>query len=376
VFDGAELTEIPALLERPPIDPVGAGDSFLAGVAAGISCGASPVEAAWLGGLASGVTMHKLFAAGTASAEEILQLARDPDYRYSPDVAEAPWSARYHGETEIEVVTSFPSSNREFRHVVFDHDGTISTLRQGWNHIMQNVMMECVLGSSRAEVPPERQQRLAERVATYINDTTGVQTIIQMQGLERMVRETGYVPEEQILSPAGYKEIYNRHLMESVDRRLAAFREGRYGVEDLTIKGAVAFLDRLAAVEGLTLYLASGTDASDVRAEAEALGYAASFSGGIFGSVGDPENDPKKLVMQQILAKTGAEGRVVVFGDGPVELREAAKRGGYAVGVVSDEVRRYGINPAKRERLVLAGADILIPDFSWADQILAILFGR
>jgi hypothetical protein len=45
------------------------------------------------------------------------------------------------------------------------------------------------------------------------------------------------------------------------------------------------------------------------------------------------------------------------------------------VGLVSDEVRRHGINPAKRERLVLAGADVLIPDFSWAEDILSALFG-
>ena len=67
---------------------------------------------------------------------------------------------------------------------------------------------------------------------------------------------------------------------------------------------------------------------------------------------------------------------MATFGDGPVEIRETRKRGGTAVGVASDEVRRYGLNLAKRTRLVLAGADIIIPDFSQEDLLMKILFGE
>ena len=55
-------------------------------------------------------------------------------------------------------------------------------------------------------------------------------------------------------------------------------------------------------------------------------------------------------------------------------MRETHKRGGYAVGVASDEVRRYGWNDAKRRRLIEAGADIIIPDFSQHERLLALLF--
>jgi hypothetical protein len=40
-----------------------------------------------------------------------------------------------------------------------------------------------------------------------------------------------------------------------------------------------------------------------------------------------------------------------------------------AVGLLSDEVRRYGLNMKKRNRLVLGGADLLIPDFSHASSL-------
>ena len=60
-----------------------------------------------------------------------------------------------------------------------------------------------------------------------------------------------------------------------------------------------------------------------------------------------------------------------VFGDGPVEMREARRRGAYAVGVASDEVRRHGLNLHKRARLIRAGADLIIPDYGRTDTLLA-----
>jgi hypothetical protein len=49
--------------------------------------------------------------------------------------------------------------------------------------------------------------------------------------------------------------------------------------------------------------------------------------------------------------------------------------GGIAVGVASDEVHRQGINDWKRNRLVEAGADIIVPDFREQQQLLDFLLG-
>jgi hypothetical protein len=57
-----------------------------------------------------------------------------------------------------------------------------------------------------------------------------------------------------------------------------------------------------------------------------------------------------------------------------VEIQETRKRNGLAVGVASDEVRRYGLNPAKRSRLIQAGADLIVPDFSQTGKLLELLF--
>jgi hypothetical protein len=64
---------------------------------------------------------------------------------------------------------------------------------------------------------------------------------------------------------------------------------------------------------------------------------------------------------------------MVAFGDGPVEIRESRKRGGLAVGIASDEVRRFGLNLSKRRRLIRAGADLVVPDFSQWQALLPML---
>ena len=65
---------------------------------------------------------------------------------------------------------------------------------------------------------------------------------------------------------------------------------------------------------------------------------------------------------------------VATFGDGPVEMRETRKRDSIAVGVASDEVRRFGLSPTKRSRLIRAGADLIVPDFSQHEKLMEMLF--
>ena len=162
-----------------------------------------------------------------------------------------------------------------------------------------------------------------------------------------------------------YKKIFNDELLKMVRAREKKYAGKELGLEDVTIKNSVPFLEKLFE-SGVKLYLASGTDVEDVITEANALGYAHLFEGRIFGSVGDIHRDAKKMVLDHILDAIGesASGKLVTFGDGPVEIRETRKRGGITVGVASNEIRRYGLNEHKRTRLIKAGADLIIPDFS------------
>ena len=72
VCSGGECRAVPGVPVPPPTDPVGAGDSFLASLAAGLAAGASPLESACLANLSAAVTVAKTGVTGTACPEEIL----------------------------------------------------------------------------------------------------------------------------------------------------------------------------------------------------------------------------------------------------------------------------------------------------------------
>ncbi len=379
--DSVGVHAVPGIQLLKKLDPVGAGDTVTSALALCLGAGVSPAEAAEFANFAAAVTVQKLFQTGTANGEEILAVAKDPDFIYRPELAADRRKACYLPGTEIEICDSGRTRTKlsvaaaPIRHAVFDNDGTISTLRQGWEEIMAPVMMKAILGDRYQTADERLYQKVRRRVLEYIDQSTGVQTLIQMEALVGMVREFGLVPPEKVLDRFGYKELYNDALMETVNARIAKFRSGRLDVTDFTVKGAVAFAQALRQ-RGVTLYLASGTDHADVVAESTALGFADLFNGGIYGATGDLDNCSKKMVLDRILAENRLSGpELAVFGDGPVELRECRKRDGLAIGVASDEIRRHGLNPSKRARLIKAGAYVIIPDFSQASELLALLFG-
>ena len=208
-------------------------------------------------------------------------------------------------------------------------------------------MIRAILGDRYATADETLYHRVVHRVREYIDKSTGIETLVQMEALVGMVEEFGVVPPHDVLDKSGYKAIYNDALMAVVSGRLAKYRRGELNIDDLTVKGAVAFLRSLRAM-GVTLYLASGTDHDDVRHEAQALGYADLFDGGIYGAVGEVNAQSKRQVIQRILAENGLDGsQLAAFGDGPVELRESRRRHGAAIGIASDEVRRYGLEPGE-----------------------------
>ncbi len=140
--------------------------------------------------------------------------------------------------------------------------------------------------------------------------------------------------------------------------------------------GSHALLEALQA-RGVTLYLASGTDLKYVRREAELLGVAPYFGPHIYGALDDYQSFSKQMIIDRIIREEGLRGEELLgFGDGFVEIEEVRKAGGVAVAVASDEVARRGVNAWKRDRLVRAGADIVVPEYRRHEALLAWLFGE
>ncbi len=267
--------------------------------------------------------------------------------------------------TEIEI--THPCAGRPVQHVLFDFDGTISLLREGWQHIMQSVCVAEICGD---QPPPPAVEKL---VARFIEETTGEQTILQMERLVEMVREAGYVPEEAILDAWGYKARYNEELIRPVQERLARLANGAANVSDFQVRDVKCFLELLQAA-ALHLYVFSGTDQDDVRNEAHAL-QVDHFFLEIWGALDSIEAFSKEKTIQTLLEKHQLSGEALLaIGDGPVEIRNIKAVGGTAVGVASNEVEG-GWDAEKRERLLRAGADILVPDFRDAETLHRYLLG-
>jgi rfaE bifunctional protein kinase chain/domain len=74
VLTGREAVHVPGVTLHQPVDPVGAGDTFISALAACLAAGASPVEAGQVAVLASAVSVCKLHVTGTASPAEILEM--------------------------------------------------------------------------------------------------------------------------------------------------------------------------------------------------------------------------------------------------------------------------------------------------------------
>ena len=367
-----EFTSAEGLSLLTELDTVGAGDSFFSGFALSLAGGLTIGQALHIGNSVAGVTVQKLHQTGTCSPEELRTIIANRDLTYNADAN----PRRVTEPFTMKVITDLKSIEKRpaLEYAVFDHDGTISVLREGWEEVMEKCMMQAVTGGRRFDDDLTAKIRSSSR--DFITRSTGIQTINQMAMLVGIVKKWGLVPEAEILTPQQYKDIYNDALLAFIAQRVENVKRGVLTPADVTVAGSIAFL-RTLAENGVRLYLASGTDQEDVRREAELLGYADYFTGGIYGSVGDMHNDPKRQVLQRILAAEGVDTqRLAIFGDGPVEMREAHDNGALAVGIQSNEVRRYGWNESKHKRLLQAGADLLIPDLTEYKKIASFLLKK
>lgn len=73
VFHAGGREHVAACPVRGPIDIVGAGDATMSGIAAALCSGADPAEAAWVGNLASAVTIRQIGTTGAASRRQIAE---------------------------------------------------------------------------------------------------------------------------------------------------------------------------------------------------------------------------------------------------------------------------------------------------------------
>jgi len=257
----------------------------------------------------------------------------------------------------------------QISHVLFDFDGTLSVIREGWPEIMLGMFIEML---------PARPGDNAEQVKQMLFDDmmklNGKQTIYQMMQFAERVQERGGIPQE----PLWYKHEYLRRLELKIQDRIERLKTRQVAPDRHLVHGSRRLLELLAA-RGLNLYLASGTDEIFVKREAELLGVTKFFGDRIYGAKDDYKSFSKKMVIERILRENAIQGeRLLAFGDGYVEIQNTKEAGGLAVAVASDEANNGSgnIDEWKRNRLLAVGADIVIPDYRDAEPLLRKVFNE
>lgn len=238
---------------------------------------------------------------------------------------------------------------------IFDFDGTVSLIRAGWMDVMMEMMLEILLALPSNEPESELRARLEHKI--WIN--TGKDTVHQMYALADEVVKRGGTP----LSGPEYKDLFAARLSAVTDLRKDELRRGLAGDRYL-VPGTAALLHELRG-RGVTLYLASGTDEPAVKEEAGLLGVSQFFEDRIFGARNNSDAFSKEALLTRLITSSAIDPKSMVgFGDGYVETEVVSRLGGRAIGVAGKEPHCLTLDPWKQERLLAAGAEFVIPNFT------------
>jgi len=262
-------------------------------------------------------------------------------------------------QNEFEIIKPFECGY--FKFALFDFDGTISLIREGWQKIMVPMMIELLMKTPLHE----DRQEIEQITQKFVAELTGKQTIYQMIRLSEEISIRGGTP----LEPLEYKNEYHDRLLERIKDRISDLEQKKTSPESMAVPGAIEFVKQFHA-RGIKCFLASGTDEKYVIHEAELLGLPPYFEG-IFGAQDDYVHFSKQMVIDKIIRTYNLKGKEFLsFGDGYVEIENTKSVAGVAVGVATNEAERCGIDEWKRNRLIAAGADLIIPDFHQTDFLV------
>lgn len=277
-----------------------------------------------------------------------------------------PSSLRFTTEVELRPTLQ---PRPQIRHIVFDFDGTLSWIRHGWPRLMLEVFARYL------PVQPGETLAQIEKLGLDIAlGMAGKPTVVQMARFAEVVAERG----GPVLVAEALRQEYQDRLDQEIAARAELIRTGRAQVDDFVVFAARPLLDRLAATD-LTITILSTTTETRVKEEAELLQIAHYFGPRINGSAVDASKFSKRAVFERILREEALTGdQVLSFGDGPVEIADTKALGGLAIGICSDEDHNgSGLMDAhKRQQLLAAGADAVLPDFRDAGLLLDYLLGR
>lgn len=247
-------------------------------------------------------------------------------------------------------------------HCIFDWDGTLSFIRAGWGEVMLRQWMEFL-----PALPAESSESRSEMAHHEIWALNGRPSIHQMERLAELVRERGGKP----LTPDAFQDDFQARLGRLIRERMDSIRDGSRTADHFMVRGGRAFLGRLQAA-GVRLHVVSGTPRPYVSEEIDCLGLRGFFDQRVHGPTSLTDTTfHKRTAIRSIIAADGLDPatQVLSFGDGVAEIVETLAAGGRAVAVAADEEHWHSgrTDLSKEKRLLGAGAEFCIPDYTGVD---------
>jgi phosphoglycolate phosphatase len=232
------------------------------------------------------------------------------------------------------------------RLVIFDFDGTLSLLREGWATIMARQGVELL-------DDPSRQAELELEMLML----SGKPSIVQMQRLIDIAQAAG----KPHPSDAELLHEFQQRLAGILNARLNAVSSSPRGA--FCVPGAIEILDEFKHL-GIPCVLVSGTLKDYVLAEAELLELLHYFGDDVYAPEANNSAFTKIDVISGLLRQRGLEGaQLVGFGDGYAETVAVRELGGYVVGLATRDIGEDGMNTMKEGMLYRLGADIVLPNY-------------
>ncbi|MDR3183099.1 MAG: HAD family hydrolase [Planctomycetaceae bacterium] len=253
-------------------------------------------------------------------------------------------------------ITALPRPVKTPKAAMFDFDGTVSVMREGWHGILTKYFVVHLQATPQGNAHSEAEW--LQIVCQAIEANIGKLPVFQFYTLVELLKQNGGQTEDAEV----YLAEYYKHLFALVEERHGQLRSG-HNPDDLMMPGTVEVL-KMFRRRNVKCYLVSGTEQDFIREDCGLLRITEYFDGGIFGGTKDIAASSKKTIIARIISENGIDGsELISFGDGQTETREIKAAGGFAVGVASNEDTRDGINQWKRRQLIDAGADWIIPHF-------------
>src|SRR5205814_4941765 len=133
-----------------------------------------------------------------------------------------------------------------YKAVLFDFDGTLSLLREGWPGIMVPLMVQALARTGTGETEAE----LAVVAEEFVMALNGRPAIFQMARLVEEIRARGGTPN----LPADYLREYDERLLKVVRERYREIENGRVPAARWAVPGSHDILESLRR-RGLKLHL-------------------------------------------------------------------------------------------------------------------------